>query len=68
MQTKSWWICSDCDYVIQAEMPPKICPQCHQPCLFSDVTCYVPECGGQANLDVRLVAARHAEAGKSAKL
>jgi rubredoxin len=66
METKSWWICSECDYVLQAEKPPQICPQCHKTCLFSDVTCYVPECGGPANLDVRLVAARHAQERKHA--
>jgi rubredoxin len=61
MENRSWWICSECEYVVQAENPPQVCPQCHKTCQFSDVTCYVPECGGPANLDVRLVAARHAE-------
>jgi rubredoxin len=68
METRSWWICSECDYVLQAETPPKVCPQCAKPCLFSDVTCYVPECGGQSNLDVRLVAAKNAEAKKTKNL
>jgi rubredoxin len=61
METKSWWICSECEYVLQSETPPGVCPQCQKPCQFSDVTCYVPECGGPANLDTRLVAARHAQ-------
>ena len=68
VEPKNWWICSECDYVLQAENPPRECPQCHRQCLFSDVTCYVPECGGQANLDLRLVAARHAEAKQLKKL
>jgi rubredoxin len=59
-ENKSWWICSECDYTLQAEQPPKECPQCKKPCLFADVTCYVPECGGPNNLDVRLIAARKA--------
>ena len=42
----SWWICSECDYVFEAEAPPETCPECHSKCVFSDVTCYIPECGG----------------------
>jgi rubredoxin len=64
METKSWWICAECDYVMQAETPPNPCPQCHKPCIFSDVTCYIPECGGPGNLDIRLVAAKQAESKK----
>jgi len=53
-----WWICSECDYVIQKESPPETCPSCNKKCNFSYVTCFIPECGGQANPDVRLIAAR----------
>jgi rubredoxin len=52
----NWWICSECDYVFEAEKPPETCPSCHQKCAHSDVTCYIPECGGPGNLDVKLVA------------
>lgn len=65
MTNKSWWICSECEYVMQAEVPPETCPRCKKKCLFSDVTCYIPECGGPNNLDVRLVALKHAEQSKS---
>jgi rubredoxin len=64
METKNWWICSECDYVIRAETPPEKCPQCGKDCVFSDVTCYIPECGGPNNLDMRLVASRHKQANK----
>jgi rubredoxin len=52
----SWWICSECDYVFEAEKPYDTCPQCHKKCVFSDVTCYIPECGGPGLLDAKLVA------------
>jgi rubredoxin len=52
----NWWICSECDYILKTEAPPKSCPQCQKECQFSDVTCYIPECGGPDNLDSRLVA------------
>jgi rubredoxin len=66
-QTRNWWMCSECENVFQAEVPPESCPSCQKKCTFADVTCYVPECGGPANLDVRLVAARSEEARKSRK-
>ena len=65
MENKNWWICSECDYVLQAESPPEKCPQCGKVCIFSDVTCYIPECGGPNNLDIRLVALKHNEANKT---
>lgn len=49
-------MCSDCDYVFEAETPPEACPNCSHKCVFQDVTCYIPECGGPGNLDKRLVA------------
>lgn len=52
----NWWICSECDHVFEAEKPPEKCPSCHQKCVHSDVTCYIPECGGPGNLDRKLVA------------
>ena len=64
MNSKSWWICSHCDYVLQAETPPAECPQCKKKCLFSDVTCYIPECGGANNPDTRLIAQKIAEEKK----
>ena len=61
MVTKSWWLCSECNYILEAETPPQTCPHCKRQCLFSDVSCYIPECGGPNNLDVRLVALKSAE-------
>jgi rubredoxin len=58
----SWWICDECNYVLEAEAPPEKCPQCKQVCIFSDVTCYIPECGGPGSLDPKLVAAKIREA------
>jgi hypothetical protein len=34
---------------------PDRCPSCQQTCTFSDVTCYIPDCGGPGNIDPRLV-------------
>ncbi|MFA5628655.1 MAG: hypothetical protein WC958_00095 [Dehalococcoidales bacterium] len=52
----NWWMCSECDYVLKAELPPTKCPSCHAECIFTEVTCYVPDCGGPGNLDVKMVA------------
>ncbi|NLL90672.1 MAG: hypothetical protein GX226_06220, partial [Dehalococcoidales bacterium] len=40
----------------QAELPPEKCPNCHVKCIFSDVTCYIPECGGPGHLNRKMVA------------
>jgi len=58
------WMCSECNYVFQAESPPEACPNCQVKCAFHDVNCYVPECGGPGNLDHKLVAQRVRESGK----
>ena len=60
----NWWICTECDYVFEAETPPEICPGCRAKCSFTNVTCYIPECGGPGNLDRRLVAEKAREAKK----
>ena len=60
----SWWICGECDYVFEAEVPPETCPECHSKCVYSDVTCYIPECGGPGHLDTKLVALKAREAKK----
>lgn len=61
-KTKNWWMCSECEYVFQSETLSETCPSCKKKCTFVDVSCYIPECGGPGNLDMRLVAARSAEA------
>ncbi|MBN1367765.1 MAG: hypothetical protein JW967_07550 [Dehalococcoidales bacterium] len=61
----SWWICSECDYVMEAEVPPENCPHCNKKCIFSDVTCYIPECGGPEKLNAPLVALKVREAKKN---
>jgi rubredoxin len=40
-----YWKCANCQYVLQTEQPPEVCPSCQQNCQFVDVTCYIPECG-----------------------
>ena len=52
----SWWMCDRCSYTFESMEPPELCPQCHEKCVYSDVTCYVPECGGPGHIDVKLVA------------
>jgi CRP-like cAMP-binding protein/rubredoxin len=49
------WMCVQCGYYLQAKMPPSKCPSCNQTCVFNDVTCYRPECGGESNIDPLLV-------------
>lgn len=51
------WSCSNCGYVVEAEVPPEECPFCGEKCDFRDATCYVPDCGGSTsgNVDPRLV-------------
>ncbi len=61
----NWWMCSECDYVFEAEIPPDTCPNCGEKCTFLNVTCYIPECGGPGNLDRRLVAQRARERQQS---
>jgi rubredoxin len=53
----SHWKCSGCGYTFQSDSPPQDCPSCQQKCTFSDVSCYVPECGGpeSGNVDPRLL-------------
>jgi len=50
------WKCSNCGYQLTNDTPPTQCPQCKEKCEFSDVTCYIPECGGEGsgNTDPRL--------------
>ena len=49
------WMCSECGYQLTASEPPKECPSCKKDCLFSDVTCYIPECGGETNINPQVV-------------
>jgi len=49
------WMCSNCDYIVEAETPPNACPSCKGKCAFSNVTCYTPECGGEKNIDPQLL-------------
>ncbi len=47
------WKCSNCGYAIQDEKPPEKCSSCKETCKFTDVTCYIPDCG-QTGSDTRL--------------
>jgi rubredoxin len=51
------WMCVTCGYYFQGPQPPNRCPSCNQLCVFNDVTCYRPECGGESNVDPLLVGA-----------
>jgi rubredoxin len=48
------WRCSHCGYTIESQKPPEPCPNCQSKCSFTDVTCYIPECGGEKNIDPKL--------------
>ncbi len=52
--SKAYWRCDGCGYLLTAERPPEICPSCNNKCVFKNVTCYTPECGGPGNIDPRL--------------
>lgn len=54
-EPQSWWKCSECGYVLRATAAPEICPSCQQKCVFADVTCYTPECGGPDYPDPQLL-------------
>lgn len=49
------WMCVECGYLFSAPSPPNECPGCKEVCVFNDVTCYRPECGGEQNVDPLLV-------------
>lgn len=61
--TTDYWMCEECDFVFQAENLPESCPGCRRKCTFVNVTCYIPECGGEHHLDPRLVAQRARKKG-----
>ncbi len=50
----TFWKCSDCGYTITAPAPPELCPECQKECIFRNITCYTPDCGGPGNIDPRL--------------
>jgi len=52
-----YWQCSKCHYVLQVVQPPEACPSCHEVCEFTNVTCYIPECGFSGP-DARLIGNR----------
>jgi rubrerythrin len=56
-ETKSmnpFWKCGGCGNTVQAPAAPETCPSCKEKCVFKDVTCYTPDCGGPGNIDPRL--------------
>ncbi|MCK9375421.1 MAG: hypothetical protein M0P73_04645 [Syntrophobacterales bacterium] len=51
---KAYWKCTKCGFTLTTPKPPKVCPQCREACEFKDVSCYLPDCGGNGNMDPRL--------------
>ena len=51
---QTYWRCSKCGYTITADKHPDICPSCNQKCIFLNITCYTPECGGPGHIDPQL--------------
>ena len=50
------WKCSNCGYTFGSDTVLEKCPSCQQNCTFTDVTCYIPDCGGtDNNIDSRLL-------------
>ena len=58
----NWWMCDECEYIFEADVKPGVCPQCHKIGNLSEVTCYVSECGGRDNPDLKLVALKAKQA------
>lgn len=58
------WKCSRCAYLLDDVAPPGQCPSCGQACVFTDVTCYIPDCGGTGQIDRRLAASKSAPGDK----
>lgn len=52
--TDPFWKCDKCGNTVQMEAPPEICPSCSERCLFKNVSCYTPDCGGPGSIDPRL--------------
>ena len=50
-------MCSACGYQIDVNVPPQRCPSCHQGCSYIDVTCYIPDCGGESNVNPLVIQA-----------
>lgn len=50
----TYWKCSNCGFTFTAAKPPEVCPECGEKCVFNNVTCYTPECGGPGHIDPRL--------------
>lgn len=50
------WKCSNCGNTVIQPAPPDKCPVCGMECEFINVTCYIPECGGEqaGTMDTRL--------------
>jgi rubredoxin len=42
----SIFMCTECKYTLDADVPPEKCPSCGNACSFVDAACYTPECGG----------------------
>jgi len=51
----TYWRCSACGFLITAEAPPSVCPECAENCVFVNVNCYSPDCGGPGHVDPRLL-------------
>lgn len=51
----SHWMCTICGYYLQGPAAPERCPSCSRACIFHDITCRQPECGGELNIDPSLV-------------
>ena len=47
------WKCSNCGYAFSGDIPPDVCPSCHENCEFVDASCYIPQCG-ETGRDTRI--------------
>ena len=43
MAKQYWWLCYECNNVMNAVAPPSKCPKCNKSGSFNDITLYVPK-------------------------
>lgn len=48
------FMCTNCQYTLEADAPPEKCPSCGKTCSFIDASCYTPDCGCEKGLNTSI--------------
>ena len=62
-----YWICDQGNDVFEADTLPDTCLGCHAKCIFMNVSCYTPDCGGLGYYNQKLVVQHASEIEKMPK-